>query len=165
MSLPNETPSRRSTPLTTKISLGWTISLLAQTIVLLMMVVHSLLTEVATNFRSLKGDPGRQGLVIITYMVAVYALMPLYVFFVDKYKSRALRWIGVGAAVFAFLFQLLHHLSHLYFGQRPTFTSHVMDLVIHTVGIWVIVNSIRWARAVAPAGASETLPEGAVTAS
>jgi MFS family permease len=161
----NETLSRRSAALPTKIAFGWSLSLLAQTIVLLMMVVHSVITEVSTNFRSLKGDPGRAGLVMITYMVAFYLLMPLYVFFVDKYKSRALRWIAVGAAVFAFLFQLLHHLSHVYFGQRATFTSNVMDLVIHTVGIWVIVNSIRWVKAVAPAAERETLPEGVVTAS
>jgi uncharacterized BrkB/YihY/UPF0761 family membrane protein len=166
MSLQDETLSPRSATLPTKIAFGWSLSLLAQTIVLLMMVVKSLLTEVATNFRSLKYDPSRAGLVMIAYMVAVYALMPLYVFVVDKYKSRGLRWVAVAVAVVAFVFQLLHHLSHWYFGQRPNFSSHVMDLVIHTLGLWVVVHSIRWAKAVAPATASEAvLPEGAVTAS
>lgn len=150
--------------LRTKIAIGWVTSLLVQTIVLVMMVTHSLLTEVATNFRSLQFDPGKQALRLLVYLVLLYALMPVYVYTVDRFRSRAFRWVAVALAVLGFLFQLLHHLSHWYFGQRPDFTSHVMDLIIHAVGIWVIVNSIRWAR-VPSTESAPILAKGAVATS
>lgn len=129
-----------------KIALGWIASLLVQTIVMVMMIVETLLREASTGFRSLHIDPGTQGLRMLVYAVAFYALMPVYVFAVRSLRPPAFRWIAVAASFAGFMFLLLHHLSHVFFHQRPDFTSNVMDLTLHVIGLWVIVNSIRWAR-------------------
>jgi uncharacterized BrkB/YihY/UPF0761 family membrane protein len=143
----------RTATLPTQIALGWLSSLLIQTIAFLLMVVASLLREVPTNFRSLHYDPGTQGLKLLPFLAAYYGLMPLFVFVVDRLRSRALRWVEVAAASLGALFLLLHHLSHMYFGQRPDFSSNVLDLTLHGISIWIIVTSIRWARIPARAAA------------
>ncbi len=147
-----ETWTDRNNLLRTKIAIGWVNNLLVQTIVLVMVIVNSLLTEVDTKFRSLRVDPGSQVLRLLVYLVALYALPPLYIFAVDRFRSRAFRWVAVALAILGFLFNFLHHMAHWYAGQRPDFTAHVMDLILHIIGIWVVINSIRWARMPAPEG-------------
>jgi 4-amino-4-deoxy-L-arabinose transferase-like glycosyltransferase len=148
-----ETWTDRNNLLMTKIGIGWVTSLLVQTIVLLMVVVNSLLTEVDTKFRSLRIDPGSQVLRLLVYLVALYALPPLYIFAVGRFRSKAFRWVGVALAILGFVFNFLHHMAHWYSGQRPDFTAHVMDLILHIIGIWVVINTIRWAKMPAPEGA------------
>jgi hypothetical protein len=130
--------------LRSQIALGWGLGLLILAIMLQFMTVDSILMD--NNFRSLRFDPGREGLKMIVYLIAFYALMPIYVHLVHGLRSRVYRWVGVGLAVLGFLFFLLHHLAHWIYGQRPDFASHVLDLVLHLIGLWVIVSSIRWAR-------------------
>jgi len=130
--------------LRSQIALGWAMGLLILATMLQFMTVESILMD--NNFRSLRFDPGREGLKMIVYLIAFYALMPIYVHLVHGLRSRVYRWVAVGLAVLGFLFFLLHHLAHWIYGQRPDFSSHVLDLVLHLIGIWVIVNSIRWAR-------------------
>jgi len=132
--------------LRSQIAVGWITNLLVLTVMLAFMITTSLLTEVDTGFRSLRYDPGRAGMRMLTYIVALYALMPVYVALVGGLRSRAWRWLGVAAAAFGFVFLVLHHLAHWRAGQRPDFNSHVLDLTLHLVGIWVLVNSIRWAK-------------------
>jgi hypothetical protein len=130
--------------LRSQIALGWVMQLIVLTIMLQFMTVESILMD--NNFRSLRFDPGREGLKMIVYLIALYALMPVYVHLVHGMKPRVYKWIAVGLAVLGFLFFLLHHLAHWTYGQRPDFSSHVLDLVLHLIGLWVIVNSVRWAR-------------------
>jgi hypothetical protein len=82
----------------------------------------------------------------MTYILALYALMPVYVHLVHGLRVRLFRWIAVIPAVLGFSYLLLHHLSHWRVGQRPDFTSHVFDLVLHVVALWVIMNTIKWAK-------------------
>jgi len=127
-----------------RIALGWVINLVLVTITLLFVTIESILMD--DSFRSLRIDPGLQGLASMTYIMAVYGLMPVYVHLVHGLRMRLFRWIAVAMAGLAFVYFLLHHLSHWRIGQRPDFTSHVLDLTLHVVAIWVLVNSVRWAK-------------------
>jgi hypothetical protein len=127
-----------------RIALGWVINLVLVTIALLFVTIESILMDDA--FRSLRIDPGLRGLASMTYIMSLYALMPVYVHLVHGLRSRLFRWIAVAMAGLAFVYFLLHHLSHWRIGQRPDFTSNLLDLSLHIVAIWVLVNSIKWAK-------------------
>ena len=72
--------------------------------------------------------------------------MPIYVYLVSGFRTRALRWVAVAAAVRSFVFRILHHLWHWHCGTRPDATSHVIDITLHLVSLWVLVKSIQWAK-------------------
>ena len=127
-----------------RIALGWVINLVLVVIMLVLMTIDSILMD--DNFRSLRIDPGRRGLGLLVYIFAFYALMPVYIHLVHGIRTSVSRWVAVGLAALGFIYFLLHHLSHWRLGQRPDFTSHVVDLVFHVVSLWVIVNSVNWAR-------------------
>lgn len=127
-----------------RIALGWVLSLLVVVLMMLFMTIASILMD--NEFRSLYNDPGRHGLGVLVHLLGLYAVMPVYVHLVHGLRPRAFRWIAVAMSVFGFIYFLLHHLSHVVANQRPDFTSHVFDLVLHLVSLWVIVNSVRWAR-------------------
>lgn len=126
-----------------QIALGWTMQLLTVTIMLLFSTIESILMD--NNFATLRLDPG-QSIKWMVYLIALYALMPIYVHLIHGLRMRIGRWAEVGLAVVGFIYFLLHHLSHWEIGQRPDFSSHVIDLTFHAIAIWVIVNSVRWAR-------------------
>ena len=129
-----------------EIGLGWIANLLVLTVMLSMMITNSLLTEVDTKFRSLRYDPGRSGLRMLVFLVALYALMPVYVSLVRRLRPRAWRWVAVGAAAFGVLFLVFHHLAHWRNGDRADFNSHVLDITLHVIGLWVLFNSVKWAK-------------------
>jgi hypothetical protein len=129
--------------LRTRIALGWTLELVLFAIMLLFSTIESILMD--NGFATLRLDPG-ESIKWLVYIVAFYALMPIYVFSIHELRTRIGRWVAVGLAVVGFVYFLLHHLSHWQIGQRPTFSSHVLDLTFHALGIWVIASSIRWAR-------------------
>lgn len=130
--------------LRSRIALGWTLLLLLVVIMLEFMTISSILSD--DNFKLLRADPGTQGLIMLVYVLGLFALMPVYVHWVHSMRSRIPRWIAVVLAVLSFVYFLLHHLAHWAAGQRPDFTSHVFDLIFHLVMLWVIVLSIRWAK-------------------
>jgi hypothetical protein len=127
-----------------QIALGWAMSMLVWTIIFAAKTVESILQD--DNFRTLRVDPGRQGLKGIVFVAAVYLLMPAYVHLVHGSKSRLYRWIGVVVAVVGFLFFFLPHMMHWVHGWRPDISSHVLDVVLDLLSFWVMVNSVRWAR-------------------
>ena len=127
-----------------RIALGWVLLLLLVTIMLEFMTMSSILAN--DNFKLLRMDPGAQGLVMLVWVLGLFGVMPIYVHWVHGMRSRIPRWIAVVMGVLTFLYFLLHHLAHWAAGQRPDLTSHVFDLVFHLVALWVIVNSIRWAK-------------------
>jgi hypothetical protein len=126
-----------------QIALGWVMMLLTVIIMFEFMIIGSILMD--NNFATIHMDPG-ESIKWMVYLIALYALMPVYVHVVHGMKSRLLRWGAVAVAGLGFFFFLLHHLSHWNIGQRPDFGSHVLDLVLHLISLWVIVNSVRWAR-------------------
>jgi hypothetical protein len=136
----------REESLRSQIALGWAINLAIMSIMLGFMILQSILTEAESGFRSLHFDPGRSGAKWLVFVIALYALMPAYVSLVNGLRPRIFRWIAVALAAVGLVFFLLHHLSHWYFGQRPDFSSHVLDLTLHLIGLWVLVNSVRWAK-------------------
>ena len=69
-----------------RIALGWVINLLLVTIALLFGTIDSILMDDA--FRSLRVDPGRQGLVSMTHILALYALMPVYIYLVHHAEAE-----------------------------------------------------------------------------
>jgi hypothetical protein len=87
------------------------------------------------------------------YVFAAYPVLPVYIHLVHGRKTRLFRWIAVALAALGFLFFLLHHLSHWTLGQRPDLSSHVLDLAIEVISLWVLVNSVKWARLPRPAAA------------
>ena len=127
-----------------RVAHGWTLLLLLQTAMLVFMIVHSVLMD--NNFKSLKFDPGTSGLKLISFIFMLYAVMPVYVHLVHGRRSRIWRWVEAVLAMLGFFFLLLHHIAHWYYGQRPTLSSHALDLSIEIVGLWLIVSSIQWAR-------------------
>jgi hypothetical protein len=137
-------PTAREESLCTQIAVASVTALLTLCWMLTFMIVQSALENNA--FRDLQRDPGVNGLTSLVYIVPFYALLPVCVFSVRKLKARVFRWIVVAFAGFALVFWILHHLSHWLFGQRPTFSSHVVDLTLHAVGLWMLVNAIKWAK-------------------
>lgn len=133
-----------------QIALGWVMALLVLAFMFVFMIIDSVVMD--NNFMSLRVDPG-QSTHWLVYLVGVYALMPIYVHLVHGMRSHALRWVAVALAVLGFLFFLLHHLAHWQAGQRPDLSSHAFDLVFHVISLWVVVNSVRWARFSRPVAA------------
>lgn len=129
----------------TRIALGWLTILLLLQVTLAMLTVFSAFDN--DGFAVLRRDPGQIGLRQLSYLVAAYALMPILVYTIDSMRMTVLRWLMVAFAGMNFIYVLLHHLSHWQIGERPTFGSHVIDLAIDAVSLWLIYNSVRWARA------------------
>jgi hypothetical protein len=131
-----------------QIALGWITNLVVGCLMFVFMTMESAIAD--NHFKVLKFDPGAQGLKVLVFLVPVYALMPIFVYVVHELRLRVLRWIAVVTASLGLLFFLLHHMSHWYFGSRPDLASHMIDLTLHTVGLWVLINSVRWALAPPP---------------
>ena len=126
-----------------QIALGWVTALCVGCLMFIFMIMEGAIAD--NHFKMLKFDPGAQGLKVLVYLIPAYALMPVYVCLVHGLRTRAVRWVAVVMATLGLLFFLLHHLSHWYFGSRPDFASHVIDLTLHILGLWVLTNSVRWA--------------------
>lgn len=141
--MPSE-PTLREESLRTQIALGWTMLLVVLCWIFAIMICESAMSN--TNFKALLRDPGVRGIPSLVYIGAFYGLMPLYVNLVSGFKMRIFRWIAVAAAGLGLIFWILHHLSHVHFMTRTTFTSNVLDLTLHALGFWVLVNSIKWAK-------------------
>jgi hypothetical protein len=133
----------REESLRNQIAQGWTLMLLVVAIMFIFQTIASVLMD--NNFATLRMDPGESAKWLV-YLLGAYALMPVYVHLVHEAKARLFRWVAVALAAAGFLFFLLHHLSHWEIGQRPDLSSHVLDIVLHLISLWVIVNSVRWAR-------------------
>jgi len=98
------------------------------------------------NFRYLRMDPGKTGLILLNYIAALYLLMPAAVSIIDPMKSRVGRWICVAITVVIFMYFIAHHAGHWYFGDRQTVTSHLLDVVHHVLSIYVLTRTIQWAK-------------------
>ena len=137
-------PSLREESLRIQIALGWIAILVVLCWIFAIMICESAMAN--TNFRDLLRDPGVEGLPSLVYIGAFYGLMPLFVYLVTGFRTRIFRWIAVAAAGLGLIFWILHHLSHVYAMTRTTFTSNVLDVTLHALGLWVLVNSIKWAK-------------------
>jgi hypothetical protein len=126
-----------------QIALGWVMMLLVVVITFVFMTIASILMD--NNFATLRMDPG-DSIKWLVYLIGLYALMPVYVHLVHGMRTRVFRWAAVALAALSFVFFLLHHLSHWQIGQRPDLSSHVLDVVLHLISLWVIVSSVKWAR-------------------
>jgi len=125
------------------IALGWVMNGVALANSFAFMIIDA--SVMSNNFRSIRIDPGATARYLV-FLIALYPLMPIYVHAVHGLRSRAFRWVGVGLAVLGFVFFLLHHLSHWTQGQRPALSSHVFDVAIEIISLWVVYTSVRWAR-------------------
>jgi hypothetical protein len=128
-----------------QIALGWVLMLLVLTLTTALMIIQASFTD--DNFHSLKVDPGPRSLSFLVFVFGIYVVMPIYVYIVHPFRIAALRWTAVVFSALILLFFVLHHTSHWVHGDRPNLSSHVMDVLHHIVGLWIFVNSIRWARA------------------
>ncbi len=126
-----------------QISLGWIAALLVLTIGLEAMIIQGLFTD--QDLLALRVDPGSSGLTILKYLSAIHVVMAIAVY-TPVVRFGFARWAFVGVAGLMLVVFVLHHLSHWVFGQRPDFTSHVMDLLHHLTMGWVLYNSIRLRR-------------------
>jgi hypothetical protein len=129
--------------LRTQVAMGWVMNGVALAMSLAFLIIESSMMN--NNFRAIRIDPGTN-ITWLVYVFAMYPLMALYVHLVHGRKSRIFRWLAVVAAVLGFIFFLLHHLSHWFAGQRLHPSSHALDVTVELISLWVIVNSVRWAR-------------------
>jgi len=129
--------------LRSQVALGWVMNGVVLALTFAFMIIES--SVMSNDFRSIRIDPGTT-VKWLAYIVVLYPLMPIYVCFAHERRSRVFRWVAVAAACLGFVFFLLHHLSHWNLGQRPEVSSHVFDVAIEIVSVWVIVQSVRWAR-------------------
>lgn len=142
----------RETSLPTQVAVGWTLILLVKTFSFSAGILFSILAN--DSYEILSVDPGIRAARAFLYVFWLLSLMPVFVMLSTRTEARFPRWIGV-ALVSALLFlTALHHGSHWHNGDRPDFNSHVIDLMNYGVGLWVLFNSIRWARAPAAASGS-----------
>ena len=133
-----------------QIALGWVMNGVVLAFVLLFSIIEASMMN--NNFRAIRIDPGGS-LKWLVYVFAAYPVLPVYIHLVHGRKARLFRWIAVALAALGFLFFLLHHVSHWTLGQRPDLSSHVLDLAIEVISLWVLVNSVKWARLPRPAAA------------
>ena len=140
-----------------QITIGWIMLLLVLTVALVMMIIAGIVAN--DGFSVMRADPGKGGLMLLVYVFGFYALMPIAVALVQQTRSSAARWTLTVVSVLLFLFFFVHHLSHWVAGQRPSFNSHFLEIVHHTIALWVIYSSVRWARAATvPTGNRAGLP-------
>jgi hypothetical protein len=130
--------------LRTNISIGWIAMLAVVLIMLVNMIYVSIFAD--DGFKALHRDPSPRGMNSLQIILASYAMMPVIVAIIGSMSKRAFRWIPAVYAILILLYFVLHHVGHTYVGERPSFSSHILDLVHHILAIWVIVNSIKWAK-------------------
>jgi len=130
--------------LRTQIALGWLIMLMTLIIMLTTMIISSSFAK--DGLAALSVDPGQAGISMLMWIFGIYALMPVYVNIVRGVKSNGFRWGAVVIASLMLLYFLLHHTSHWIRGERPGVSSHVLDVVHHVAAVWVIFNSVKWAK-------------------
>jgi hypothetical protein len=126
-----------------QVALGWVMNGAVLAISFGFMIIESALMN--NNFRSVRADLGGS-IGWLVYVVALYPLMPVYIHLVHALRPRALRWLAVAVAALGFVFFTLHHLSHWFAGQRLDLRSHAFDVAIEVISLWVLYNSVRWAR-------------------
>jgi hypothetical protein len=126
-----------------QIALGWVMNGVVLALAFAFLIIES--SVMSNDFRSIRIDPGTTTQWLV-YIVALYPLMPIYIYFAHERRWRIFRWVAVAVACLAFVFFLLHHLSHWNLGQRLGVSSHVFDVAIEIVSVWVIVQSVRWAK-------------------
>jgi len=127
-----------------KVAMGWISQLIVILIVLVFAIYQSVYDD--DNFAALLADPGSEGFTLLVVITATYALMPYVVYIIQSTKVRFLRWIPVAVAALNLLFFFLHHWKHIMNGTRTNLMSHTLDIVLHIIGVWILVYSIRWAR-------------------
>jgi surface polysaccharide O-acyltransferase-like enzyme len=127
-----------------KIALGWILLVLMVMLMFVFMIFESVFME--DGLQSIKSDPGVEGLKFLTYLLSIYALMPILVQIVAATGLRFLRWVCVAAAAMSVLFIAMHHLTHLIEGTRPSWSSNLFDLTQHVIGFWILYLSVLWAR-------------------
>lgn len=134
----------REESLRSQIAIGWATALIVLAIMLENMILESIFKD--NNFKALRYDPGVNGMKMMLFVLGLYALMPMLVSLANNLSTRIVRWLAVAVTALMFLFFAFHHLAHWYYGERPSPSSHVLDVSHHLLMLWVLVNSIRWAR-------------------
>lgn len=134
----------REESLRNQIAIGW----IGMLLVVVLMLVSMTIAGVYDNdgFKALHQDPGTDGLQMLQFMLGSYALMPVVVSLLGMVPMRAVRWLAVVYAILIMFYFTLHHASHAVHGERPTTSSHMLDIAHHALALWVVINSIRWAR-------------------
>jgi hypothetical protein len=139
--MPTQEPTLRF-----QIALGWIAILLVSSMDLIFGIIRSLLTESDRRFRSLRMDPGLQGIDTLVWFIAFYALMPIVISLVAGLRWSVFRWVAVIITTLEVLFMGAHHFFHWTAGDRPSLSSNVLDFSIHLLGLWILVNTVRWAQ-------------------
>ncbi|MDH5325119.1 MAG: hypothetical protein OEZ68_12575 [Gammaproteobacteria bacterium] len=86
---------------------------------------------------------GPGGLVVITIVMFIYAVMPLLIKLIS---SLWFRYVAVGITAFITLFYVAHELTHLVAGDKPFGIAHTLDITHHIVGVGMIVVATLWAK-------------------
>jgi hypothetical protein len=140
--------TRNSQALYLQIAIGWVAMLVVLTLTIGIMISESIYQD--NNFKAMKEDPGPQMLRVLFFLFWIYTLMPIVVCVAENSTRRFWRWAAVVVAGLFFFFFFLHHMGHWYWGDRPSFATHVPDLMHHGLAAWVFLTSLKWARQPAP---------------
>ena len=137
--------SRHDIDLPMQIALGWTLYVVTMVFGFSAHILFSIFER--NNFAGLFDDPGPRAAGRFLYIFWFLSLMPIYTCLVARTRARGLRWCIVAIAALLLLLTVAHEWGHWQAGERPDFSSHVIDLMHATTLLWVLVNACRWSLA------------------
>lgn len=140
----NRPTSSQSDYFATQVVIGWVAFLLVTVASLVCAIVFSAYDS--NNFAALFDDPGPAELRGIRYVVFFIVLIPIYVSVFAQTTIRPLRWLPIVLAACVLFWGGMHHLSHVVHGDMPTLGSNMIKFAQHAVMLWILWNSLCWAR-------------------
>lgn len=124
-------------------------SIVAQGWILMFLVLICIfLTEFATNviqdnLAIFKSREGEKALKVLVLLMMLHAFVPMLI---CTFDAPWFRWTVVGITGVLTVIMVAHEIVDLVIGARAFGVLHLLDFAHHSLGIWVSVIAIRWAK-------------------
>ena len=119
---------------------GWTIMFMVFLANIVMDIVRNTVMNSSTQWAN---HLGMTGVKFVTVIMAIYAVMPVLI---RTLSVRWFRYVVVACTALITLFVAAHEVSHLVAADKPFGVLHILDILHHVLGIWVIVATVMWIR-------------------